>query len=304
MTLQTFQLKNNVYRDGDGASAPLVLVHAFPVDHRMWDDCAAEIIRQADAAGLPRFAVWAPDMPGAGDSPIPGLDAAAGAPAGDDEASSVALAAGGAAADGAYEHALDLLADAYVALLREAGYEKAVWAGLSMGGYVILDIQRRHPDAVAGFAMCDTKGDADAPAQRANRVRVAEACDSGHTVDPVMHFADATDADSSFKRSDTGKALFARWIRDQRPEGIAWRQRMAAGRPDLNDQLPLVTAPAAVIGGDRDPFSPPSVMRAVADAMTGTDVTYTEIADCGHFSATEHPATVAAALVDLMRRVG
>ncbi|WP_035138238.1 hypothetical protein, partial [Bifidobacterium biavatii] len=71
MTLQTFQLNNNVYRDGDGKSAPLVLVHAFPVDHRMWDDCAAEIIRQADAAGLPRFAVWAPDMPGAGDGPIP-----------------------------------------------------------------------------------------------------------------------------------------------------------------------------------------------------------------------------------------
>ena len=30
-----------------------------------------------------------------------------------------------------------------------------------MGGYVVLDIQRRHPDMVAGLALCDTKAGAD-----------------------------------------------------------------------------------------------------------------------------------------------
>ncbi|MBT1160358.1 alpha/beta hydrolase [Bifidobacterium sp. SO1] len=281
----TIELNNNVYRAGNGSAAPLVLVHAFPVDHRMWDDCAAEIIRQADAAGMPAFAVWAPDMPGAGEGPIPS------------DAES-----GGRAADGAYDHALDLLADAYVGLLHKAGYRRAVWAGLSMGGYVILDIQRRHPDVVAGFAMCDTKGDADTPAQRANRVRVADTCERSQSVEPVMHFADADEADSSFKQSEAGKALFARWIREQRPEGIAWRQRMAAGRPDLNDQLPRVQAPAAVICGDKDPFADETRMRAIADAMTGTEAAYTLVDDCGHFSAVEHPAIVATSLVSLMQR--
>lgn len=282
----TIELKNTVYREGDGRAVPLVLVHAFPVDHRMWDDCAAEIIRQGDIAGMPPFAIWAPDMPGAGDGPIP-----------DDAAS------GGRSSDGAYDHALDLLADAYVDLLHAAGYDRAVWAGLSMGGYVILNVQRRHPHAVAGFAMCDTKGDADTPQQRANRVRVAEDCERMHSVDPVMGFAEATESDSSFKRSNDGKALFARWIREQRPEGIAWRQRMAAGRPDLNDQLPRIAAPAAVICGDKDPFADESRMRAIVDAMTATQATYTLIRDCGHFSAVEHPAEVAAALTALMRRV-
>ena len=285
MTIELKNLKNTVYRDGDGHTVPLVLVHAFPVDHRMWDDCAAEIIRQSDEAGLPQFAIWAPDMPGAGDAPV----------VSDAES-------GGRAADGAYEHALDLLADAYVDVLHAAGYKRAVWAGLSMGGYVILDIQRRHPDAVAGFAMCDTKGDADTREQRANRVRVAARCESEHSVDPVMHFADVNPSDSSFKQSAAGKALFTRWILDQKPEGIAWRQRMAAGRPDLNDQLPLISAPAAVICGDKDPFADESRMRTIADAMTGTHVAYTLISDCGHFSAVEHPAQVAAALMALMQR--
>ena len=120
-------LNNTVYATGEGT--PLVLVHAFPVDHRMWDDCAEQIARQARETGDPAVTVWAPDMPGAGTGPIP------------EPADS-----GRVAADGALTDALDLMADAYVDLVRAAGYDKAVWAGLSMGGYVVLDIQRRHPE--------------------------------------------------------------------------------------------------------------------------------------------------------------
>ena len=84
----------------------------------------------------------------------------------------------------------------------------------------------------------------------------------------------------------------------------AWRERMAAGRPDLNDVLPNINVPVAVICGDKDPSSPSAVMKPVADAMTKTDVTMTVIDDCGHFSAYEHPDQVAAALLELVKRVG
>ncbi len=62
-------------------------------------------------------------MPGAGEGPIPS-----------DEDS------GGKDADGAFPYGLDRMADAYVDLLHAAGYGKAIWVGLSMGGYLILDI--------------------------------------------------------------------------------------------------------------------------------------------------------------------
>ena len=107
-------LNNTVYATGEGT--PLVLVHALPVDHRMWDDCAEQIARQARETGDPSVTVWSPDMPGAGTGPIP------------EPADS-----GRVAADGALTDALDLMADAYVDLVRAAGYDKAVWAGLSMG---------------------------------------------------------------------------------------------------------------------------------------------------------------------------
>ena len=40
------ELKNTVYREGEGI--PVVLVHGFPVDHRMWDQCAAALARICD----------------------------------------------------------------------------------------------------------------------------------------------------------------------------------------------------------------------------------------------------------------
>ena len=143
-------------------------------------------------------------------------------------------------------------------MLHAAGYDKAIWAGLSMGGYLVLDIQRLHPEAVAALALCDTKAAADSAQMRAKRIAIAEACESTGTHEPVMGFAASTPEDSTIKQSAAYREQFTTWINEQPAEGIAWRERMAAGRPDLNDVLPAITAPVAVICGDKDPSSPPS----------------------------------------------
>lgn len=69
-------LNNTVYATGEGT--PLVLVHAFPVDHRMWDDCAEQIVRQARETGDPAVTVWAPDMPAPGPGRFPSRPTAGG----------------------------------------------------------------------------------------------------------------------------------------------------------------------------------------------------------------------------------
>lgn len=294
-----FQLHNTVYRSvncdssatGDVSDIiPIVLIHGFPVDHRMWDACADSLNAQIDAAlseGTLKHDVpiFAPDMAGAGLSETPKAEHAE-----FNEAD--------------YVHALDALTASYVKLLDDCGYHRAVWVGLSMGGYVALNMQRLVPQAVAGIALCDTRACVDAPQARAKRLEIAEICERDYTVDPVMHFAHATEKDSTVKQSPEFIHTFEKWIHDQKPEGLAWRQRMAACRPDMEDQLPLITAPAAVISGMLDPSSAPAVMRPMAEAMTAAKhVEFTEIENCGHFSATEHPYEVAAALVSLMSQV-
>ena len=87
------ELANHIYRDGEGV--PVVLMNAYPVDHRMWDVCAKALADFADLNDVPDFPIWAPDMAGSGASPVPS------------DADS-----GPRMANGAYSEALDRLAGA------------------------------------------------------------------------------------------------------------------------------------------------------------------------------------------------
>lgn len=274
-------IHNRVFREGEGT--PLVLVNAFPIDGRMWERCAADIIDKADAAGLKDFPIWAPDMPGSGLSGVPS-----------------AADSGPREANGAYPEALDRVADAYVDLLHAAGHDKAVWAGLSMGGYVVTDLFRRHPDSVAGIALIDTMAASDGVGGE-GRLATADRLEREGTLDAVRHFAEPAEGDSTVKRSAAFIELMRGWIEDQDPAGCAWRQRMTYGRSDLTGVPATIDVPAAVITGTNDPTSNPSVMRPLAERIGG-NATLTVIEDCGHFSAVEHPVEVAQALVALMSR--
>lgn len=278
----TFTIHNRILREGEGT--PLVLVNAYPVDGRMWTECARRIAALADEEGLRSFPIWAPDMPGSGESPAPS----------DRES-------GRRAANGSYPDALDRMAESYVALLHAAGHDRAVWAGLSMGGYLVTDLYRLHPEAVAAIALCDTMAASDGIGGEP-RLETSNACEATNSVEPVMHFARPSDGDSTVKKGQPFIDQMTAWINDQNPAGLAWRQRMTYGRPELAGVPETMDVPVAVVSGELDPTSNPSVMGPLAERI-GDNAVFTAIPDCGHFSAVEHPDTVARALVDLVGRI-
>jgi pimeloyl-ACP methyl ester carboxylesterase len=115
----------------------LLLLHAWPVDARMWEP---------QLTALPDgLAVAAPHLPGFGGSE----------PA--DEITSM-----GAAADRA------------LGALEERGIDRAVVCGLSMGGYVAFEIWRRARHRVIGFVLANTRAVADPPEAAAARRALAE----------------------------------------------------------------------------------------------------------------------------------
>ena len=71
-------------------------------------------------------------------------------------------------------YSMDQHADDLAALLDHLLVQKAVIAGLSMGGYVALAFWRRHPQRVAGLALVDTRANADTPDGRAGRTATAD----------------------------------------------------------------------------------------------------------------------------------
>jgi 3-oxoadipate enol-lactonase len=114
--------------DDAGSGPPIVLLHAFPFDRRMWWSTAAAL------AGHRR--VIAPDLRGFGDSP------------------------------GSGPFGIADLADDLAALLDVLGLSRATVLGLSMGGYVALAFAARHAARLEGLVLADTRAGADSPEAR------------------------------------------------------------------------------------------------------------------------------------------
>jgi len=104
----------------------LLLIHAFPLDARMWQ-------AQVDSLGRD-VPVVAPNLPGFGGTPGVGR-----------------VMSMGAAADRCLQ-----AADA-------AGIDRMVVCGLSMGGYVAFELWRMARGRVAGLVLANTKSERDTP---------------------------------------------------------------------------------------------------------------------------------------------
>lgn len=266
-------LRLHTLRQGAPGRLPLVLLHAFPLDHRMWLDVTDLL------PGDPT--VLAPDLPGFGASP-----------AGEDVAQGLGAPAG--------TPSLDVAADAVAAVLRAAGVDRAVVAGLSMGGYVTLALLERHPDLVAGLGLIDTRSTPDDDAARARRLDVAETVLAQMRVDAVFGMRTAVlGATNRVARPDLVDRVEG-WIRDQGPAAVAWAQRAMAARPDRTAVLAGFAGPAAVVVGEEDELAPPAAAQHMVDVLS--DVELTVVPRAGHLTSNESPEPVAAALGGLLRR--
>jgi len=249
--------------EGGGHRLPLVLLHAFPLDPRMWS---------AVAAMLP------------GDRPVVVPD----------------LLGSRRHADGLPVPALEAAADDVAAQLTAAGISRAVVAGLSMGGYVALALLERHPELVAGLAVVDSKTTADPPEAAAHRLVRSARLESSGTPDEVLPDVDVLVGVTTRATRPQVRDEVLGWVREQVPAGLAWQQRAMAARPDRTPVLAAFTGPVAVMVGDEDTVTPVDVAGRTAGAAR--DAVLVVIPGVGHLSAVEDPAAVAAALEALAAR--
>ncbi|WP_255491572.1 alpha/beta fold hydrolase [Actinotalea sp. JY-7876] len=259
-------------RRGVPGRLPLVLLHGFPLDHRMWHDVTDLL------PGEPT--VLAVDLPGFGASPS-GPD--------------VAQALGADPAP-----SLEVMADGVAAALRGQGVERAVVAGLSLGGYVAMALVERHPDLVAGLGLIDTKATADDDAARRTRLEVAAQVRAEMRVDRVLGMRTTLlGATNRVTRPDLSERL-ERWTRDQGPLGLAWAQEAMAARPDRTQALRAYAGPAVVVVGEEDELSPVAAAQHMVDALA--DARLVVVPGAGHMTSNESPEPVASALQGLLAR--
>jgi pimeloyl-ACP methyl ester carboxylesterase len=172
--------------------------------------------------------------------------------------------------------------------------------GLSMGGYVLMEILRTAPEMVSSAVFVDTKATADTPEARDTRVQMAEQVVSSGTTQPL---ADALPANllgaTTLSERPGVVAAVRQWIRHAPVEAVAAAQRAMAGRPDSLPTLRTFEGPAVVVWGDEDTISPRAEQNLMLRAMP--QAVSRELSGCGHLSAVEAPNQVNEVLLEALR---
>lgn len=227
---------------------PLLLIHGFPLDNRMWRYTLAHF------EGSRR--VYAPNL---GDllAPAPQFT----------------------------------MADAAAALLNWMPSPRVVAAGLSMGGYVALEMWKAAPERVAGIVLVDTRAEADGADARAARDAVIAAVEA-HGV--VKATKDMRDRLLSPRSPQSVRDELLRIVSTQDAGFATACQRAMRDRPDNVATLPDIRVPALVVVGADDVITPPETARRMAALLPDSHLDI--VPRAGHLTPMEAPEAFGALL--------
>ena len=232
-----------------GEGAPLLLLHAFPLEASQWDHQVAAL------SG--RYRCLRPDYWGCGASPPP---------------------------EG--EPSLDAFAVAVLRALDALDVDRFHVVGASMGGYVAFALLRTAHERVLSLTLANTRATADSDEVRNSRLALAETVEREGSVEAIVepnvqrllgahgrHEVHVTDP------------LRGR-IRRCTPSGAADCARAMAARPDSTSLLANIAVPALVIAGADDEVIPRADIEALATAIPGARL---EVMATGHLTNLEDP---------------
>ncbi len=259
----------------EGNGTPVVFLHPTPLDHDYWRPVVAE---------LRGVRAIVPDLRGHGGSALGvNLPTGAFAPAPD-----------------APVLTMERLATDVLALLDRLSIAKAVFAGCSIGGYVLLELCRRAPDRMRGLAFVCSKPQADGEAALAKRAEnIARVRREG-----VGGFFDELAQSLPGATSRRLRPMLAAEVRSRMTlsaEGAVAVQAGLATRPDSLSTVPTINAPVLAICGGEDISVAPSEMAAFQGAPGGCE--FHLLPDAGHLAAYEQPVKVAELLSDWLRKM-
>jgi len=235
---------------GTSRSPTLLLVHGFPHDRTLW----APQMHALSAI----YRCVAVDVRGFGES------------------------------SAAPPYSMDQYADDFAALLDAIGVERAVVAGLSMGGCIAFAMWRRHAHRVQAFIFAGTRAGADSDAVRARRREMIELVrEGGVSAIPMQHAAAQLGATTRARQPEIESAVRA-MSRRASDDGVTGALGAMMARPDSSSTLSTISVPTLVVVGDEDVLAPPVESERVHALVPGSRLDV--IRGAGHVSNMERPA--------------
>lgn len=162
-------------------------------------------------------------------------------------------------------------------------------AGLSMGGYIALEILRRYADRVYRLALLDTSARAETPAQTSRREQLLAMSGDGRFAEVAeMLYTALVHPDR--KGDVTLKGRIVDMAHRAGPAVFSRQQRAIIDRPDQLPHLSRISCPTLIVCGAQDLVTPLECAEEMAAAIDGARLEV--IGHCGHMSTMEKPEAV------------
>jgi 3-oxoadipate enol-lactonase len=238
--------------DDVGSGDPVVFLHGFPHNRALWAPQVGALVDRARCIPV--------DLRGFGQSGI------------------------------APPYSMDQYADDVAVLLDALKVERAVIAGLSMGGYVALAFWRRHRPRVRALVLLDTRASADsADGMQKRRDMIALARERGTAAVADAMISGMVGKSTRAKNPEIVESMHA--MLEAAPlEGVVGALQALMERPDSTPTLRTIDVPTLVIVGDEDVLTPPSDAEQLHSGIAGSRLE--TIPGAGHVSNIERPASV------------
>lgn len=180
------------------------------------------------------------------------------------------------------------------AILSDAPPQFAL-AGLSMGGYVALEIMRQAPARVLKLCLVDTSARADTPEQAERRRLLLTISKQGQFKGVTPRLLPLLVHSDRLKDVELVDIITAMAERVGR-EAFHNQQTAILHRIDSRPSLSGIAVPTQVIAGLQDMLTPPDIARELAGLIPSARLDLLE--HCGHLAPLEKPVETTA----LMRR--
>ncbi len=179
-------------------------------------------------------------------------------------------------------------------VLRDAPFERFAMAGLSMGGYVCMEIMRQAPQRVSALALLDTRASADSAAETQRRRDLMRLAENAHGFRPVTTRMLPLLIHAS-RLDDQALIDVVRGMADRTGIDAYVRQQQAIiSRPDSRSDLEQVAVPSLVLCGKQDVLTTVADHEEMSRLIPGAELVV--IDECGHLSTLERPRQVSAAM--------
>jgi pimeloyl-ACP methyl ester carboxylesterase len=162
-------------------------------------------------------------------------------------------------------------------------------AGLSMGGYVAMEIMRRAPERVTRLALLDTSPRSDTEEQTERRYQLMQLTRDGKFDEVLAIFLSTLIHPDRMKDEPLCKEI-GEMNRRVGPDAYLRQQKAIMGRPDSRYDLGRITCPTLVLCGRHDTLTALEIHEEIVSLVPNSRLDIIE--DCAHLSTMEQPQAV------------